>query len=199
MKREFPEVNMQISTDWSARLVEKVAQGRLDAATVFLPPKAVIPEGLSGDRLAMTDVVVVAAQGQFAQPGGKLRGYAEVGWILNPEGCGFRAALQRQLSALGLRFTLNLEIFGSELQLGLVAAGLGVGFVSRTSLLASRWRDSLDVLDPRDFSFAVDVWLVGSAFHGNMQKAVAHFGQSIAQAFPPSKAVRPRMRPAAAR
>jgi DNA-binding transcriptional LysR family regulator len=195
MKREFPDVSMQISTDWSARLVDKVVQGKLDAATVFLPPKAVIPEGLSGDRLASTDVVVVAARGQFQQLAGKLRGFAEVGWILNPEGCGFRAALQRKLADLGLRFHLNLEIFGSELQLGLVAAGLGVGFVSRTALLASRWRDSLDVLAPRDFTLVVDVWLVGSAFHGNLHKAVAHFGQAIAQGFPPP----PRARAAARR
>lgn len=183
MKRRFPEVNMQISTDWSARLVDKVVQGRLDAATVFLPAKALIPDGLTGERLGATDVVVVAAKGQFAQKAGKLRGFAETGWILNPEGCGFRAALERTHADLGLRFRLNLETFGSELQLGLVAAGLGLGFVSRPAFLASRWRDGLDILSPRDLTLAVDVWLVGPGFHGNLAKAVAHFGQGIAQGF----------------
>lgn len=183
MKQRYPEVNMQISTDWSARLLDKVVQGRLDAATVFLPAKALIPDGLTGERLGSTDVVVVAAKGQFAHKAGKLRGFAEAGWILNPEGCGFRAALQRRLSDLGLRFQLNLETFGSELQLGLVAAGLGVGFVSRPALLASRWRDGLEVLSPRDFALALDVWLVGPGFHGNLAKAVAHFGQGIAKGF----------------
>jgi DNA-binding transcriptional LysR family regulator len=183
MKQLFPEVHMQISTDWSARLVEKVVQGRLDAATVFLPAKALIPEGLSGERLGSTDVVLVAAKGQFEHTTGRLRGYAEAGWILNPEGCGFRAALQRKLSDLGLRFRLNMETFGSELQLGLVAAGLGVGFVSRPAFLASRWRDSLELLAPRDFTFTVDVWLVGPGFHGNLAQAVAHFGQGVAKGF----------------
>ena len=189
MKQRYPEVSLQIATDWSTRLFDKVLQGKLDAATVFLPAKAVIPEGLTGERLGSTDVVVVSAKGQFDRQAGKLGGYADAGWILNPEGCGFRAALQRRLADLGLRFKLNLETFGSELQLGLVAAGLGVGFVSRPALLASRWRDSLDVLSPRDFAYSVDVWLVGPGFHGNLAQAVAHFGQGIAQGFVGSKSL----------
>ena len=191
MNQLFPDVSMQISTDWSARLLDKVIQGKLDAATVFLPAKTLTPEGLTGERLGSSDVVVVAAKGQFSQTGGKLRSYAETGWILNPEGCGFRAALQRRLTDLGLRLKLNMETYGSELQLGLVASGLGVGFVSRTAFMASRWRDQLDVLSPRDFSLAVDVWLVGQGFHGNMAKAVAHFGQGIAKGFaPPARPAR---------
>lgn len=183
LKTEFPDVELQISTDWSARLVDKVSQGKLDAATVFLTANAVFPDGLSGERLASTDVVVVAAKGHFDKPGAKLRTFAEAGWILNPEGCGFRAALQRKLADLGLRFHLNLETFGSELQLGLVAAGMGVGFVSRTALQASRYAGQLDVLSPRDFKHAVDVWLIGPAFHGNLHRAVQRFGQGMAGSF----------------
>lgn len=183
LKTEFPDVELQISTDWSASLVDKVAQGKLDAATVFLTANAVFPQGLGGKRLASTDVVVVAAKGRFDKPAAKLRTFAEVGWILNPEGCGFRAALQRKLADLGLRFHLNLETFGSELQLGLVAAGMGVGFVSRTALQASRYAGQLDVLNPRDFKLAVDVWLIGPAFHGNLQRAVQRFGEGMAGSF----------------
>ena len=187
MKARFPDVSLQISTDWSLRLLDKVAQGRLDAATLFLPPKALIPEGLRAQRLGATDVVLVAAKGRFGQTAGLLRGFAEAGWILNPDGCGFRAALQRKLADQGLRFRLNLETFGSELQLGLVAAGLGVGFVSRPAFLASRWRDQLDLLAPRDFSFGVDVWLVSPVFLGNLDGAVAHFGQGMAKGFPKAR------------
>jgi DNA-binding transcriptional LysR family regulator len=183
MQRLYPDVSMEISTDWSARLLEKVVQGKLDAATVFMPAKASPPEGLTGERLGSTDVVLVGAKGKFAKTGAKLRAYAETGWILNPEGCGFRAVLQRRLMDLGLRLRLNMETYGSELQLGLVASGLGVGFVSRPALLASRWRDELELLSPRDFSLAVDVWLVGPAFHGSMAKAVAHFAAGIAKGF----------------
>ncbi|WP_077034527.1 LysR family transcriptional regulator [Pelomonas sp. KK5] len=192
MQQLFPEVRMQISTDWSAQLLEKVQQGKLDAATVFLPGKVQAPEGLAGERLGATDVVLVAAKGQFAQAGARLRTYAEAGWVLNPEGCGFRAALQRKLADQGLRLRLNMETYGSELQLGLVAAGLGVGFVSRPAFLASRWREQLELLSPRDFSFAVDVWLLSPGFHGNMARAVAHFGAGIARGFAQPAARKPR-------
>jgi DNA-binding transcriptional LysR family regulator len=184
MKNAFPDIDLQISTDWSARLVDKVAEGKLDAATAFLSSNAVFPEGVSGRRLASTEVVVVAAKGRFRSLVGKLQSYAEAGWIVNPEGCGFRSALQRKLADLGLRFHLNLETYGSELQLGLVSSGMGIGFVSRTALQASRYANHLDVLAPRDFRFVVDVWLLGPAFHGNLHKAVQHFGEAIAGSFP---------------
>jgi DNA-binding transcriptional LysR family regulator len=189
MKHEFPNVEMQVSTDWSARLVDKVAQGRLDAATVFLAPGAVMPDGVGAQPLASTEVVVVAAQGRFDSRTAKLKAYSDTGWILNPEGCGFRAALLRQLSDLSLRFHLNLETFGSELQLGLVAAGLGLGFVSRPALLASRYADRLDVLSPRDFRLEVDVCLVGPRFNGNLHRAIQHFGNGMARSLTSQKLI----------
>jgi DNA-binding transcriptional LysR family regulator len=193
VKASFPELSLQLSTDWSAKLVERVAQGKLDAATVFMPAAMVWPEGLSGQRLASTEVVVVAARGQFAKTSLRLRDCFEAGWILNPEGCGFRAALQRGLTGLGLPFRLNLETHGSELQLGLVAAGLGLGFVSRPALQASRHVDELDVLSLRDFKLAVDIWLISALSQGNLQRAIEYFGAAVAAALqPPPAAARLR-------
>ncbi|KAF1043835.1 LysR family transcriptional regulator [Xylophilus sp.] len=183
MKEGFPEVTLQISTDWSAALVERVGQGRLDAATVFLTPNALVPEGLSMQWLASTEVVLVAAKGRFRNLAGRFQDYAEAGLILNPEGCGFRKALQRKLSDIGAPFQLNLETYGSEIQLGLVAADMGIGFVPRTALETSRYLQALDVLTPHDFRHVVDVRLVGPAFHGNLLKAVQYFGDAIAASF----------------
>jgi len=183
MKKAFPGVEMQLSADWSAGLMERVAQGKLDAATVFLPPNAVFPETLSSRKLASTDVVIVAAKGRFDKLTQGLRHYAEAGWILNPEGCGFRAALQRKLADLGVRFRLDMETFGSELQLGLVAAGLGLGFVSRPALDASRYAKALDIVSPRDFRYPIGIWLVAPHFHGNLDRAVQHFGGAIGKVF----------------
>ncbi len=54
---------------------------------------------------------------------------AERGWILNPDGCGLRAGLIRELQSQGLRLTLNVESAGAQLQIALVAQGLGLGLV----------------------------------------------------------------------
>ncbi|NML16432.1 LysR family transcriptional regulator [Azohydromonas caseinilytica] len=179
MRTRFPEVQLQVATDWSARLVEAVQQGRLDAAAVFMPPSKLWPDTLSAQRLASTEVLVVAAKGRFARTSVRLKDVFDAGWILNPDGCGFRAALQRALSEQGLPFQLSLETHGSELQLGLVAAGLGLGFVSRPALQASRHAEALDVMTLRDFSLALDVWLVSPTSQGNLQRAIEHFGAAL--------------------
>jgi DNA-binding transcriptional LysR family regulator len=99
--------------------------------------------------------------------------------VLNPDGCGFRAGLQRALSEQGLPFHLNLETHGSELQLGLVAAGLGLGLVARPALQSSALAPSLDVLSVRDFALALDMWMVSSSAQGNLQRAIGHFGTAL--------------------
>lgn len=185
MKTAFPDVQLQLSTDWSARLVDNVLHGRLDAAAVFMPASKVWPEGLAAQRLTSIEVLVVAAKGRFAKTSVRLREVFEAGWILNPDGCGFRAALQRGLSEQGLPFQLNMETHGSDLQLGLVAAGLGLGFVARPALQSSRLADALDVLTVRDFSLALDVWMISPTAQGNLQRAIEHFGATLAQAMGP--------------
>jgi DNA-binding transcriptional LysR family regulator len=183
MKESFPDVHIELSTDWSSGLLDRVAAGRLDAATVFLPGNVAHADGIEERRLASTEVVVVAKKGQFAKTAGALRHFSETGWVLNPEGCGFRAGLLRALNEAGLPFRLNLETYGTELQLGLVGAGLGLGLVSMPSLKAYAGVDGLDVLTLRDFKFAVDVCLVHPRFQGNLGAAVEHFGDLVSEAF----------------
>jgi DNA-binding transcriptional LysR family regulator len=180
LRKSYPQVEMQVSTDWSARLVAKVAAGDLDAATVFMPATAVFPDTVQAQRLASTEVVAVARRGSLAKAPTKLRDVYETGWVLNPPGCGFRAALERALAERGLPLRLNLETFGSELQLGLAAAGQGVGLVSRPALEASQHAKQLEVLALRDFRMAVDLWLVGSLQLGNLERPVQQFGQEVA-------------------
>lgn len=76
------------------------------------------------------------------------------GWVLNPDGCGFRAGLQRTLSDQGL--------------------------VPRPLLERSAHREQLVVMPLKDFKPVMDLWLIYPHFLGNLQGPVDAFGKRVA-------------------
>ncbi|KAF0812637.1 HTH-type transcriptional regulator YofA [Andreprevotia sp. IGB-42] len=183
LSESFPDVQAKLSTHWSARLITQVASGDLDAATVLMPAGFAFPEHVSVDNLLALEMVPVGRRCDFAERPYTLRDLHQHGWILNPEGCGFRNKLQRALAAQGLPLQVNLDTFGTELQLGLVASGVGIGLTPHSLLSASRHRDSLMALDVTDFKLEVNLWLVHLEELGNLLQPVRQFGASIAAGF----------------
>ena len=110
-----------------------------------------------------------------------LRECAERGWILNPDGCGLRAGLIRELQSQGLRLTLNVESAGAQLQIALVAQGLGLGLVPRAALASSPWRDEVAVLSLSDFQPAVSLWLIHAQYLANLQPPLTFFASKVMQ------------------
>jgi len=184
IKDSFPELNTQVSTGWGSQLVDKVANGELDAATALFPATKVLPDGVSGKTLGRIELIVVAPKGEMTRRSYKLADCHERGWVLNPDGCGFRAGLQRALAGQGLSFKINLETFGADLQLGLVANGLGLGLMPQPQLARSRYRDQLDVVNVTDFKPLLDIWLIQQTrLPSGQQQAVDLFGSAVARTF----------------
>ena len=153
----------------------------LDAAAALFPTGKIFPEGIASRSIGRMQLRVVAAKGTASKRSYKLKDCYLRGWVLNPDGCGFRAGLQRALSEQGLSLQINLETFGTELQLGLVANGQGLGLVPEPLLAASRHRDQLEVLNVSDFKPQVDLWLFHPRYLGNLQEPVELFGSVSAQ------------------
>lgn len=101
------------------------------------------------------------------------------GWVLNPDGCGFRASLQRTLAEQGQALRINLETYGTELQLGLVADGQGL--VPAPLLALSVHRERLAVIPLKDFKPEIQLWLIHPRFLGPLQEVVEGFGQEASQ------------------
>ncbi|MBD1552601.1 LysR family transcriptional regulator [Pseudomonas typographi] len=182
LRGAFPELRTQVVTGWGGHLINKLENGELDAAVALFPAGKVFPCNLMGASIGKVELVVVCSVADGPKRPTTLAQCYARGWVLNPDGCGFRAGLQRALADQGLSLKVNLETFGSELQLGLVAAGMGLGLVPRLLLERSAHRDQLAPLPVKDFKPVMDLWLVHPRFLGNLQQPVALFGQWVAKA-----------------
>ncbi|MFT4045283.1 MAG: LysR family transcriptional regulator [Solimonas sp.] len=181
LKERFPRLRSQFSTDRSSGLIQKLLNGELDAAAVLMPARMTFPDRLISRVLLGLDMVAVARAGDFGKQALSLHDVCERGWILNPEGCGFRTRLQQALAAAGLPMIVNLDTFGTQLQLGLVSRGLGIGLVPRPLLDASPHRDELVVLELGDFKLNIQLLLIHIDKLGQLEGAVTDFGEAVTE------------------
>lgn len=183
LNRTFDGLHTEVASGWGAQLVQRVDKGEIDAAVALFPATKVLPDGLRGRTLGRIELVVVAKKDALSRRACKLRDMFGQGWVLNPDGCGFRAGLARALADQGLSFKINLETFGTDLQLGLVANGVGLGLMPRPILERSRHRAQLDIVNVTDFKPVLDIWLVQPLQPGPVQHAIDLFAASVEQAF----------------
>jgi DNA-binding transcriptional LysR family regulator len=171
----FPVLKTQVINGWGSNLIARMENGELDAAAALFPAGKIFPEGIASRSLGRMPLRVVAAKDTLRKRHCKLKDCYQQGWVLNPDGCGFRSGLRRALSEQGLSLQINLETFGTELQLGLVASGLGLGLVPAPLLARSAYQHQLEVISVSDFKPVTDLWLLHPQYLGNLQEAVDLF------------------------
>ncbi len=179
LSQQFPGLSPQITCGWSGQLQRRLENGELDGMLAMGPAQQSFAEGYSGRLLCPLEVVPIAAGVDLRAS--SLLECAERGWILNPDGCGLRAGLIRELQSQGLRLTLNVESAGAQLQIALVAQGLGLGLVPRAALASSPWRDEIAVLSLSDFQPAVSLWLIHAQYLANLQPPLTFFASKVVQ------------------
>ncbi|SQC87538.1 LysR family transcriptional regulator [Klebsiella pneumoniae] len=180
LSQQFPGLSPQITCGWSGQLQRRLENGELDGMLAMGPAQQSFAEGYSGRLLCPLEVVPIVGR-RLNLRASSLREYAERGWILNPDGCGLRAGLIRELQSQGLRLTLNVESAGAQLQIALVAQGLGLGLVPRAALASSPWRDEVAVLSLSDFQPAVSLWLIHAQYLANLQPPLTFFASKVVQ------------------
>ena len=183
LQLEFPDLSVQVSTGWSSALLDKLKDGELDAAVALFPPGRSYPEEWVVRPLGQVPLRVVARKDDFPKRTYRLADCADRGWILNPDGCGFRATLHRMLTAQGLAMRTNLEIFGAELQLGLVAGGMGLGLMAEPLLERSAWREQLRALPIGDFKPTLELVMLHPKLIGKLQRPLQRLADAIEPAF----------------
>ena len=71
----------------------------------------------------------------------------------------------------------------TQMQLKLIAAGLGLGLVPRSVLRRSDSYAELSIIEVKDFSISLDIWLIHPVQLGNLKGAAAVFGDAVAEGF----------------
>jgi DNA-binding transcriptional LysR family regulator len=175
LRRTFPRIRLQISSSWSADLIEDVRSGSLDCAVGLLTDAHTIPPGLTRVALGKEQVVIIGAAKSMAKRDGnpcRLRDLAGQSWFLNPPGCGCRAALMKSFERLQLPIQIAAEVFGEDLQLSLLAHSGGLGLVPRRQFEHSAHRHELRILDVLDFIMPATVTLIRNVAPGRFDPAI---------------------------
>ena len=180
LRQQFPALRPQVTCGGSGLLHKRLERVERAGVLAMGPEQQRFAEGYGGRLLCPLDIAVIAAK-SWRLHAGALRDCAEKGWVLNPDGCGLRAGLIRELQSQGLRLALNVETAGAQLQISLVAQGLGLGLVPRAALAASPWRDEVTILTLADFQPEVHLWLVHAQNLANLSQPLTFFAGKVVQ------------------
>lgn len=169
----FPKLQLQVRSDWSPGLVQRLKENDLDATIVLAAASEPLPTSVEAKKIGTVDLVVVQSrQGLSYRRPVPLSALATVEWVLNPTGCGYRAALE---TAMGRQGPLRaaVDVLGSELQLRLVAKGIGLGLLPRLTLEESPSAPLVQAVNVSDLTLSLDVRLMHRPQAGPLKLAMA--------------------------
>jgi len=182
LRGAFPHLRLRLVSGWSPRLVEQVVRSELDAAAVCLAEGVRPPDDLVAEDLGAQPVLVVAAPSLEIPDPATLRDLSAHPWVMNENGCGFRAYIRHSLETARLPFQVGVEALGSDLRMSLVARGLGIGLVTPSAFAGSPWRDAVRVIDVPDLKPQVRAWMVHRPPAGRLRAPIALFRDALLEA-----------------
>jgi len=183
IKLAFPALTMQVTTQWSSELEKLLIAGEIDIATLLLAPSSQLPPGFVGEHVETLDILVVQSKRCPAVGPTSIEELSHHGWILNPKGCGYRAALESAMGGQGTTLKLAVDTHDATIQMRMVAAGLGLGLLPRRLLESSSLRSQLSIVEVSDFSLQMNIWVVSPLHPGNLKQANELLKLDIAEGF----------------
>ena len=173
----FPRLQPVLSTDLRQQLIDQLRTGELDVALAFLSADDPPAGDVAGRVLATERLVLVRARD--AQPRARRGGATsnrdlDARWVLNPQGCFIRRALEARLRELGSPFEVASEINNIDMQLSLVASGIGLGLVPARFLASHPKRRRLERITRSGISIEASIVFMHTAHLGRLE-SVATF------------------------
>lgn len=184
IRKTFPELEMRVVTHWSSELQRLLIQGDLDAATLLLAAPSHLPQGMEGERITTLDMQVVQSKRRpMVASLTDMKGLSDAEWILNPLGCGYRAALESAMGMRGQALKIGVDTHGAGMQMRMVAAGLGLGLLPGRLLRESPLQEELSIVQVSDFSLRMDIWVAHPLRPGNLKRVNELLKQQMVEGF----------------
>jgi DNA-binding transcriptional LysR family regulator len=182
----FPHLQPVLSTHLRQQLIEQVRTGELDVALGFLSVDDAMPGDLASSVLAAERLVLVKARGPQPRPrrSSKSKDHALDGrWVLNPPGCFIRASLEARLRELGSPFEVASTINNIDMQVSLVASGIGFGLIPSRFLASHPKRRRLERVTRSGVSIEASIVFVQAAHLGRLESAATFLQQEFRDHF----------------
>jgi DNA-binding transcriptional LysR family regulator len=175
-----------LSTDLRPQLIEQVRTGELDVVLGFLSTADTMPADVAGSVLATERLVLVKARGPKPRPrrSSKSKDHALDGrWVLNPPGCFIRASLEAKLRELGAPFEVAAAINNIDMQLSLVASGIGFGLIPGRFLASHPKRRRLERVTRSGISIDASIVFMQAGHLGRLEPAAAFLHKEFREHF----------------
>ena len=179
LRERFPALELRVTTASSSDLTARLESGQLDAAVV-LRAENTPPPDLPARLVGRESVQVVSLADDPLGDKTELHAVAGRDWVLNPEGCGFRAALAAAHRRADIPFTVAVETLGVPLQLSLVKLGMGLGLIPARFIGQA---DGVRVIEVEGFVCQLAVWVVRVKHLGGLGRAVDRLEALLGRAF----------------
>ena len=155
LRRLYPRLDLEVTTSYSAGMFEDLRAGRLDAAIAVQPGQPGTPAGVNARVFAIDRLAVIAARNDPLPKRIPLAALGGRQWVLNPDGCGYRAALRSALIASGHALRVAIDSPRIDLQIELVARGLGLGLAPHWSIARSPHHKKIRILTVSELDLPV--------------------------------------------
>ena len=181
LRRRFPALSFTVVSGWSRPLIAQAQAGAIDAAAVLLPASAAPPKGLVGAVVGDDRMVIIAAADAVVTPPVSLLTLAGQSWVVNPEGCSYRDALNSAVASTGQPLKVAAEVYDQDLQLSLVARGVGFGLVSATMLRTAVPPPPVRIVDAPELNLMTAIWVLRAPFLGRLTRAIDSLQNSMTE------------------
>ena len=190
----FPRLQPVLSTQLKTQLIDQLRTGELDVALAFLSADDTMPADLASSVVAAERLVLVKARCPQPRPrhSGKSKDKSkdrskdhalDGRWVLNPSGCFIRAAIEARLRELGSPFELAATINNIDMQIALVASGIGLGAIPARFLASHPKRRRLERVTRSGVSIDASIVFVRAGHLGRLESAATFLEQEFRSHF----------------